>query len=128
MAAGLAVRMIPLALFMLLNAAIVRGIAARAERDLSRTVTKTVLLALVTLAPSGCRLMSRQEVFVGSPTQVSQFFNGGIERTECMFDLATSPQWVDGKFTLYTVTSRLDGTLSRSEAKNLHLAAVFELE
>jgi hypothetical protein len=34
MAAGLAVRMIPLALFMLLNAAIVRGIAARSERDL----------------------------------------------------------------------------------------------
>ena len=34
MAAGLAVRVIPLALFMLLNAAIVRGIAARSERDL----------------------------------------------------------------------------------------------
>ena len=34
MAAGLAVRMIPLALFMLLNAAIIRGIAARSERDL----------------------------------------------------------------------------------------------
>jgi len=33
-AAGLAVRVIPLALFMLLNAAIVRGIAARSERDL----------------------------------------------------------------------------------------------
>ena len=36
MAAGLAVRMVPLALFMLLNAAIVRGIAARSERDLAR--------------------------------------------------------------------------------------------
>jgi len=34
LAAGLAVRMIPLALFMLVNAAIVRGIAARSERDL----------------------------------------------------------------------------------------------
>ena len=34
LAAGLAVRMVPLALFMLLNAAIVRGIAARSERDL----------------------------------------------------------------------------------------------
>lgn len=32
--AGLAVRMVPLALFMLLNAAIVAGIAARSERDL----------------------------------------------------------------------------------------------
>jgi len=36
MASGLAVRMIPLALFMLLNAAIIRGIAARSERDLTR--------------------------------------------------------------------------------------------
>jgi hypothetical protein len=35
MAAGLSVRMVPLALFMLLNAAIVRGIAARSERDLA---------------------------------------------------------------------------------------------
>ena len=35
MAAGLAVRMTPLALFMLVNAAIVRGIAARTERDLT---------------------------------------------------------------------------------------------
>jgi hypothetical protein len=34
LAAGLAVRMIPLALFMLLNAAIIRGIASRSERDL----------------------------------------------------------------------------------------------
>ena len=32
--AGLAIRMVPLALFMLLNAAIVAGIAARSERDL----------------------------------------------------------------------------------------------
>jgi len=35
-AAGLAVRMVPLALFMLLNAAIIAGIAARSERDLRR--------------------------------------------------------------------------------------------
>lgn len=34
LAAGLAARMVPLALFMLLNAAIVAGIAARSERDL----------------------------------------------------------------------------------------------
>ena len=34
MAAGLAVRIVPLALFMLLNAAIVAGMAARSERDL----------------------------------------------------------------------------------------------
>ena len=35
--AGLAVRMAPLALFMLLNAAILSGIAARSERDLRST-------------------------------------------------------------------------------------------
>jgi hypothetical protein len=35
MAFGLALRMTPLALFMLLNAAIVAGIAARSERDLT---------------------------------------------------------------------------------------------
>lgn len=35
MALGLALRMVPLALFMLLNAAIVAGIAARSERDLT---------------------------------------------------------------------------------------------
>ena len=35
MALGLAARMTPLALFMLLNAAIVAGIAARSERDLT---------------------------------------------------------------------------------------------
>jgi hypothetical protein len=34
MPAGLAVRMVPLALFMLLNAAIIAGIAARSQRDL----------------------------------------------------------------------------------------------
>ena len=33
--AGLAARMVPLALFMLLNAAIIAGIAARSQRDLS---------------------------------------------------------------------------------------------
>jgi len=151
MAAGLAVRMIPLALFMLLNAAIVRGIAARAERDLARTVTKTILLALVALVPSGCRLMSRQEVFVGAPTQAYQLFNGGHERTECFFDLTTSPQWIEqhgqiaritgltimGDFKNLTgslvdvkvaVAPRFDGPLSSSEVSNLHLAAVFELK
>ena len=39
LAAGLAVRMAPLALFMLLNAAIVAGIAARSERDLTSDPT-----------------------------------------------------------------------------------------
>jgi len=39
LAAGLLIRVVPLALFMLLNAAIVRGIAARTERDLTRPAT-----------------------------------------------------------------------------------------
>ena len=50
MAAGLAVRVVPLALFMLLNAAIARGIAARAERDLMKTVTRAGALLLLATA------------------------------------------------------------------------------
>jgi hypothetical protein len=49
LAAGLAVRMVPLALFMLLNGAIVRGIAARSERDLARTVTRAGVLLVICL-------------------------------------------------------------------------------
>jgi hypothetical protein len=80
MAAGLAVRVIPLALFMLLNAAIIRGIAARSERDLSRSVTRvSVLLVLSALLGSGCILSTRQEVFVAAPAQVLAFFNGTEE-------------------------------------------------
>lgn len=41
LAAGLAVRMVPLALFMLLNAAIVAGIAARSERDMRGVASRT---------------------------------------------------------------------------------------
>src|SRR5262249_42981110 len=78
LAAGLAVRMIPLALFMLLNAAIVRGIAARSERDLSRTATRLGLLCIASaLLGSGCSLASRQAVFVAAPLQTLQIFNGG---------------------------------------------------
>jgi len=40
LAAGLAARMVPLGLFMLLNAAIIAGIAARSERDLVRPATR----------------------------------------------------------------------------------------
>lgn len=40
MAAGLAIRMAPLALFMLLNAAIIAGIAARSERDVRGAATR----------------------------------------------------------------------------------------
>jgi hypothetical protein len=50
LAAGLAVRMLPLALFMLLNAAIVRGIASRSERDLAARVSRTGMLVLLIAA------------------------------------------------------------------------------
>jgi hypothetical protein len=71
MAAGLAVRMIPLALFMLLNAAIIRGIAARSERDLSATVTRVGLL-LVLCAPLGSgRVMKFQLRTMASRTNDS---------------------------------------------------------
>lgn len=40
LAAGLAIRMAPLALFMLLNAAIIAGIAARSERDVRGAATR----------------------------------------------------------------------------------------
>ena len=50
MAAGLAVRMVPLALFMVLNAAIIGGIASRSERDLaSRGARVGVLMLLCAL-------------------------------------------------------------------------------
>jgi hypothetical protein len=53
MAAGLAIRMAPLALFMLLNAAIIVGIAARSERDVRGAATRvSVLLPLIALAGS----------------------------------------------------------------------------
>src|SRR5262245_11611289 len=96
LAAGLAVRMLPLALFMLLNSAIVRGIASRSERDLSRTATRVSLLLLLA-APlgSGCILSSRQEVFVVAPTDVFFFFSGGRNEIVFTFDLSTSPQWAD---------------------------------
>jgi hypothetical protein len=59
LAAGLAVRMIPLALFMLLNAAIIAGIAARSARDLASRGARVgafVLFAACALIGSGCPL------------------------------------------------------------------------
>ena len=94
LAAGLAVRMLPLALFMLLNAAIIRGILARSERDLAARVSRAgALLVLSAMLGSGCVLSSRQEVFIAAPTQSLQFFNGGREKLLFTFDLTTSPQW-----------------------------------
>ena len=96
LAAGLAVRMVPLALFMLLNAAIIRGIAARSERDLARTVTRVSAVLLVSaLLGSGCKLSSRQEVFLAAPADEFVFYTGGKQEMVFTFDLSTSPQWVD---------------------------------
>jgi hypothetical protein len=105
MAAGLAVRMIPLALFMLLNAAIIRGIFARSERDLAERVSRAgVLLVLSAVFGSGCVLSSRQEVFIAAPTQSLQLFNGGKQEMLFAFDLATSPQWMDQRNAIVSVT------------------------
>jgi hypothetical protein len=97
MAAGLAVRMAPLALFMLLNAAIISGIAGRSGRDVASRSAQLGLLALLAacgLLGSGCSLTTRQAVFVGTPVQTLQTFEGGHEETKCVFDLSTSEQWV----------------------------------
>lgn len=103
MAAGLAVRMVPLALFMLLNAAIIRGIAARSERDLARTATRaSALLVLCAVLGSGCILSSRQETFMAAPSKKLIFFNGGMYR-EFTFDLTTSPQWRDQRSRIVSV-------------------------
>lgn len=94
MAAGLAVRMVPLALFMLLNALIVASIAARSERDLKSGVAKPLVLLMVAgLLSSGCGLTSKQVVLVAAPTRVTEIFGGGIGITVLEFDLTTVPEW-----------------------------------
>ena len=94
MAAGLAVRMVPLALFMLLNAFIVASIAARSERDLKSGVSKPLVLVLIAgLLSSGCGLSSKQVVLLTPPTTTTEFFNGGDAFTFLTFDLTTVPDW-----------------------------------
>ena len=96
MAAGLAVRMVPLALFMLLNALIVASIAARSERDLKSGVAKPlVLLVLAGMLSSGCGLRSRQVLLVAAPVRTLDFFNGGGQIAILEFDLTQVPQWRD---------------------------------
>jgi hypothetical protein len=107
LAAGLAVRMLPLALFMLLNAAIVAGIAARSERDLTGRGAKAVVLVLLAsvVLSSGCALSSRQRVLVAPPTSTLQLFNGGLRvYTLLTFDLQTVPEWRDHRGKLADVT------------------------
>lgn len=106
MAAGLAIRMAPLALFMLLNAAIIAGIAARSERDV-RGVASRASLLLVLLAPlllSGCILTSRQVVLVAAPTETTYFFNTGVRTILYTFDLYSSPAWREHRLRLSDVT------------------------
>ncbi len=96
MAAGLAVRMVPLALFMLLNALIVASIAARSERDLKSGAPRTLLLlVLAGMLSSGCGLRSRQVLLVAAPVRTSEFFNAGGGIAVLEFDLTQLPQWRD---------------------------------
>jgi hypothetical protein len=105
MALGLALRMAPLALFMLLNAAIVAGIAARSERDLTGRDAKALLLVLLAGAlSSSCALSSQQRVLVAPPTSILEFFNGGHEITVLGFDLSAVPEWRDHRASLRDVT------------------------
>ena len=94
MAAGLAVRMVPLLLFMLLNALIVASIAARSERDLKGgTPRALLLLVLAGLLGSGCGLTSEQVVVGAAPAKVTEVFNGGSEIVLLEFDLSQVPEW-----------------------------------
>lgn len=98
LAAGLAIRMVPLALFMLLNAAIVAGIAARSERDVRGVASRASLLLFCALglpALSGCILTSRQVVLVAAPVSETQIYNNGRLWTFYAFDLAASPAWAE---------------------------------
>lgn len=105
MAAGLAVRMVPLALFMLLNAFILASIAARSERDLKTGVSKPLVLVLLAgLLSSGCGLTSKQVVLVAAPTGVTELFNGGDSYTFLEYDLATVKDWSEHRGDIADVT------------------------
>jgi len=105
LAAGLAVRMIPLALFMLLNSVIVRGIATRSQRDLSRSTTTVGLLCVACgLLGSGCAIESRQVVLQVAPASQFFFFNGGREEVYMTFDLTADPTWREHHAHLARVT------------------------
>jgi len=116
LAAGLAVRMVPLALFMLLNAAIVRGIAARSERDLARTVNRaSVLLMLGALLGSGCMAVKRVDWAEGERLMLA---HASLLKDEVRGD---------GKFTLLTATTPQITLNGGVQIEHLRLAAVFEL-
>jgi hypothetical protein len=107
MAAGLAIRMAPLALFMLLNAAIVAGIAARSERDLRGAASRALLVALLLALPllSGCNFGSRQVVLLARPITEGVYTNAaGVRTILYQFDLSTSPTWARHRGKLVDVT------------------------
>ncbi len=106
MAAGLAVRMAPLALFMLLNAAIVAGIAARSERDVRSAASRIplVLVMFAAMLSNGCILTSRQVVMVAEPVGVTEYFNVGVRALVYEFDLANCAAWRDHRGKLSGVT------------------------
>lgn len=102
---GLGARLVLLALFMLLNAAIVRGIAARSERDLTRTATRvSVLVLLAAVLSNGCILTSRQVVVVAEPRGEVELFSGSTALSIFTFDLATLPAWNDHRGRIVRVT------------------------
>jgi hypothetical protein len=106
MAAGLAIRMAPLAVFMLLNAAIIAGIAARSERDLRSAAPRVSLLLMLLAMPflSGCILSSRQVVLVAAPTATAEYFNLGVRLLVYTFDLTTVPAWRENHGKISDVT------------------------
>ena len=105
LALGLGARLVLLGLFMLLNAAIVRGMAARSERDLSRTATRvSTLVLLAAVLSSGCILTSRQVVIVAEPRGVTQLLGGTTATSIYRFDLTTLPAWNDHRGKIVRVT------------------------
>src|SRR5262249_25168766 len=107
MAVGLLARMVPLALFMLLNAAIVAGIAARSERDwpgrAGRAAKVLVLLVLAGGLSSGCALRSRVVVLVAAPQHVGDLSTSGSFVSFYTLDLATVPSWNDHRGRIHEV-------------------------
>lgn len=114
LAAGLALRVALLAVFMLLNAAIVAAIVGRAARDVTNGAAKAAALALLPLLvlSSGCGLLSSQRVMVAAPASAVTLFNGGkVAAYAYTFDLAGVSAWRDRRAKLKGVTDlTLTGT------------------
>jgi len=108
LAAGLALRIGLLAVFMLLNSAIVASIMGRgAAQDVSNRAAKAVAIAVLPLLvlSSGCGLLSSQRLLVADGTVRSQLFNGGgTVGYVYAFDLSNVPAWRDHRAKLQGAT------------------------